>query len=281
MQTKMIKKSDPELVKHQNYALCILGVFRTLKFNLFTTFRLSQLYRTFNMSLAVALHRATPYLIGITVGIIIKEFGKVQLPRGAIASGWISTICAFIWCFYTPSNLSHKDYQYNPSAAGQYSALAPLLWSLSIAWIIFACHSDASWKLDFLLSSRPMIFISKISYSVYLVVFLVFFYFSGTLKSGEEFHLSSYIDRLEIFIVFVIATLFTLAVDLPMQNIVKLLLNSGGEKSSISNGKSAEELEVDFESPFADEEEDFVFKPVKYSFKFNATVNNHENTNGE
>lgn len=225
------------------------------------------------MSLAVALHRATPYLIGIALGIAIKEFGKVQLPRGAVVSGWISTACGFIWCFYTPSNLSHKDYQYEPSSAAQYSALAPLLWSLGIAWIIFACHCDASWKLNCILSCRVMVFISKISYSVYLIVFLVLFYFSGTLKSGEEFHLSSYIDRLEIFLVFAISTIFALAVDLPMQNIVKIMLHSDA-----SCGDSAKPEEADFESPFAEEEEDFVFKPVKFKYD---TKNNHEaNTNG-
>lgn len=236
-------------------------------------FRLSQLYRTFNLSLAVALHRATPYLIGVTLGIVIKEFGKVQLPRGVVISGWISTMCGFIWCFYTPSNLSHKDYQYDPSAAAQYSALSPLLWSLGVAWIIFACHSDASWKLNCLLSSRVMIFISKISYSIYLVVFLVLFYFSGTVKSGEEFHLSSYIDRLEIFIVFIVATLFTLAVDIPMQKVVKILLPSWGQRIDATE-KSEHGAESDFESPFAKEDEDFVFKPVK--FKYNTNINNGE-----
>ena len=235
-------------------------------------FRLSQLYRTFNLSLAVALHRATPYLIGISLGVAIKEFGKVQLPKGVIISGWISTLCCCIWCFYTPSNLSYKDYQYDPFAAAQYSALAPLLWSLSVAWIIFACFTDSSWKLNCILSSRPMIFVSKISYSIYLIVFLVLFYFSGTVKSGEEFHLSSYIDRLEIFIVFAVATLFTLAVDLPTQNVVKTLLKSNDDQTEPKAN------EPDFESPFANEDEDFVFKPMKFKDEAKSF---ERNLNGE
>lgn len=125
-----------------------------------------------------------------------------------------------------------------------------------------------------------MIFISKISYSIYLIVFLVLFYFSGTLKSGEEFHLSSYIDRLEVFIVFAAATLFALAVDMPMQNIVKLLLKPNEDATESSGEKQAEpEAEADFESPFADEE-DFVYKPMK--FKYDSSVNNADaTTNGE
>lgn len=114
-----------------------------------------------------------------------------------------------------------------------------------------------------------MIFVSKISYSIYLIVFLVLFYFSGTVKSGEEFHLSSYIDRLEIFIVFIVATLFTLAVDLPVQNVAKILLKSQGED---------EKEEPDFESPFSNEDEDIVFKPVKFK---DEAKDYERNLNGE
>jgi peptidoglycan/LPS O-acetylase OafA/YrhL len=118
-----------------------------------------------------------------------------------------------------------------------------MLWSLSIAKIIFACHSDASWKLNYVLSSRSMVFISKISYSVYLNVFLVLLYFSGTLRSGEEFHLSSYIDRLEIIIVFAVAIVFTLAVDFPMKNIVKMFLRTHSEVETSGDEAKPEEPE--------------------------------------
>jgi peptidoglycan/LPS O-acetylase OafA/YrhL len=244
-------------------------------------FRLSQLYRTFDLSFTVALHRATPYLIGIALGIVIKEFGKVKLATGAKASGWLATLAGMVWCYYKPSNLSHKDYQYDPTAAAQYSALAPLLWGLSISWIIFACHSDESWALDSILSSRFMIFISRISYSIFLIIFIVFFYFSGTLKSSEEFHVLSYLDRLETCTVIIIAVLFTLVVDLPAQNIVKLLLGSSSS-SNVSDefNKSNGETSVDdeeIENIFANDDDDFVYKPKP---KYNS-YGYDENVNGE
>lgn len=124
-----------------------------------------------------------------------------------------------------------------------------------------------------------MIFVSKISYSIYLIVFLVLFYFSGTVKSGEEFHLSSYIDRLEIFIVVIAATLFTLAVDLPMQKLVKILLHSSSENEDQSSEPAAD-TEPEFKSPFANNEEDFVYKPMK--FKYDVDINNGNNgVNGQ
>lgn len=223
----------------------------------------------------MALHRATPYLIGIALGIAIKEFGKVKLPKGVVFSGWLSSLCAVIWCFYTPANLSHKDYQYDPASAAQYSGLAPLLWSLAIAWTIFATHSDSAWKLNCILSCRAMIFVSKISYSVYLIVFLVLFYFSGTVKGSEEFHLSSYIDRLEIFIVFVAALVFTLAVDLPLQNIVKDFFQQPESAASSEAGLEKIEEEPDFESPFSNEDEDYVYRPMKFKHDAHGKDNDH------
>ena len=64
----------------------------------------------------------------------------------------------FIWCFYTPSHLSHKDYQYEPEAAAQYAAVAPLFWTLGISWIIFACCTDQSWNLLYLLHFHLFVF---------------------------------------------------------------------------------------------------------------------------
>lgn len=232
--------------------------------------RLSQLYRTFNLSLAVSLHRGTPYLVGIALGIMICEFERVKLSKGAVISGWISSLVCIIWCFYTPSNLSHKDYQYDPVSAAQYSALAPLLWSLAIAWVIFACHTDHSWKLNCILSSKPMIFLSNISYSIYLIQFLVLFYFSGTLKSSEEFHLSSYLDRLEMLIVIVSATIFALIVDFPMQNIKNIILLATVKVDDSSKPNTDESAE--FESPFTNDEDDFMFRPLK--FKYDANIDN-------
>lgn len=222
------------------------------------------------------MHRATPYLIGIALGILIKEFGKVKLSKGVAYSGWVATITAIIWCFYKPSNLSHKDYQYDPVSAAQYSGLAPLLWSLSISWIIFACYSDASWKLNNILSSKIMIFFSRISYSIYLVTFIVFFYFSGTLKSSEEFHVSSYLDRMETCIVFIAATLFTLVVDMPTQNIVKIILNSNFFASSTLKNEIKEEEnppEDEIDNIFGNEDDDYVFRPVKSKYNYEENVN--------
>lgn len=125
-----------------------------------------------------------------------------------------------------------------------------------------------------------MTVISRMSYSIYLVTFIVFFYFSATLKSSEEFHVLSYLDRMETCIVFVTAFLFTLVVDLPTQNIVKMILNLNfftPSKSSDEVKKEKEEekpAEDDIEDIFANKDDDFVYRPKpRYNFD--------DNSNGE
>ena len=41
-----------------------------------TRYRVSQLYRTANLCYSLALHRATPYLAGIGLGVLLQQTGK-------------------------------------------------------------------------------------------------------------------------------------------------------------------------------------------------------------
>lgn len=120
-----------------------------------------------------------------------------------------------------------------------------------------------------------MTVISRMSYSVYLVIFIVFFYFSGTLKSSEEFHVLSYLDRMETCLVFITAFLFTLVLDIPIQNIVKLILSSNTFTSSTSENSKQDEKtsEDDIDNIFGNEEDDYVFKPVKSKYNYDDNVN--------
>lgn len=222
------------------------------------------------MSITVALHRATPFLTGLALAMILKEYKDSKLPKGITIMGWISALYGFFWCFYTPSNLTHKNYLYEPVDAAQYYAMAPLIWSLTISWIIYACSTELDLTINKILGSRVLKIFGNISFSIYLNVFLILFYFNGTVKSAEEFEFSSYIDRVELFFVILISILFTIIIDQPTKNIVKLIeaKNDSNVKVVGQNGNhhqdnSAKEEEED---PFGDRDDDFVFRPKKPSY---------------
>lgn len=218
------------------------------------------------MSQIVALHRATPFLTGIGLAIFLRDYNKTSLPKGFITAGWVSTVVGWLWCFYTPSNLSHKDYVYDPIAAAQYNAIAPLIFSLCSCWVIFACSINSECTANNILCSRPAKILGRICFSIYLNVFLILFYFNGTVKSAEEFQISSFIDRVEIFFVFLISFSFAILIDQPAKNIVKLFENK--DSNEIVESKTETEttqVEEDFDDPFADRDEDYVFRSRKSS----------------
>lgn len=94
------------------------------------------------MSFNSTLQRSTSYLIGLVLGVLLFNLNdikrEIKLPKGILILGWLACIWSLIWCFWSPSNLSSKDYVYEPLDAAVYAAWAPLVWSLALSWIIFA-----------------------------------------------------------------------------------------------------------------------------------------------
>ncbi|XP_053699469.1 uncharacterized protein LOC128746446 [Sabethes cyaneus] len=258
--------------------------------------RLTQIYRTANLSFSETLHRATPYLAGFGLGYLLRETDLRKHDRGINWSGWIGMAIAIGWCFGFTLDIADKDFQYVMADAAQYAALAPLSWALAICWIIYYCSTHPDGLLNRFLSCRPMVFLSKISYSVSLIQFLVFFYFAGSIRGSEVFSLAGFLNRAEICLLLAGGTVLTLLYDLPIQNVKAILDRSGifdrmekrdtssvgqeaqaeSEKVVVENGSAApgpeagqsssgdNKVDDDFVSPFderKDEDDDFV-RPV-------------------
>nr|CAD7449543.1 unnamed protein product [Timema bartmani] len=74
---------------------------------------------------------------------------------------------------------------------------------------------------------RGLTIFSKISYSVYLSQFLVFFYNVGTTKSSQEFNASTiYVSLFEFILVLLASTIMTLLFDLPMQEVKNIIMGT-------------------------------------------------------
>ncbi|XP_053678534.1 nose resistant to fluoxetine protein 6-like [Anopheles nili] len=235
--------------------------------------RLTQLYRTLNLSFAETLHRLTPYLAGFGLGYLLQETGRQRHERGVRCAGWLGASIALLWCVIFPLDISRKDFRYEPGDAAQFAALAPLSWALGLCWIIYYCATEQQSRLNRLLSSRPLVCLGRLSYALSLVQFLVFFYFAGSTRGSEVFSFAGYINRTEVCLVLGAALLLTLLFDLPIQNVKRLLDQSGvfeqletpepvpaPEKSvepEIQEEPSVvEESPADFVSPFDGQDED-------------------------
>lgn len=185
--------------------------------------RLTQLYRTLNLSFAETLHRLTPYLAGFGLGYLLQEVGRSRPERGVRYAGWLGAAVALLWCVCFPLDIVRKDFRYEPADAAQFAALAPLSWSVGLCWTIYYCLTEPASLLSRLLSSRPLVCLGRLTYSLTLVQFLVFFYFAGTTRGTSVFSFAGYVHRTEVCIALGAALALTLLFDLPIQNVKRLL----------------------------------------------------------
>uniref|UniRef100_A0A182FJF5 Nose resistant-to-fluoxetine protein N-terminal domain-containing protein n=1 Tax=Anopheles albimanus TaxID=7167 RepID=A0A182FJF5_ANOAL len=229
--------------------------------------RLTQLYRTLNLSTTETLHRLTPYLAGFGLGYLMQDTepapeagGPRSRPeRGVRWAGWLGAGVALLWCLLTPLDIVRSDFQYEPASAAQYAALAPLAWSLGLCWLIYYCISEETSLANRLLSSRPLVLLGHLSYSLSLVQFLVFFYFVGTTRGSETFSLATYFNRTEVCLLLGGALALTLLFDLPIQNVKRLLDGAGvldALETAATDVKEKEPVTVDGESTAATEQQD-------------------------
>lgn len=166
-------------------------------------------------------------MTGLGLGVLLSQTNKtVKLPKGFVVFGWLLTFWSMIWCFWTPSNVSSKDYQYDPSQMASYSSWASLVWSLGLSWIVFCCFTENGRYVNNLLSWKPLLLLSRISFSIYLIQFVVFFSQAGTIRGSEQFRMiASWIDWIEISVTLLASIVLTMLFDIPFQKIKKIILS--------------------------------------------------------
>lgn len=155
--------------------------------------------------------------------------------------------------------------------------MAPLVFSISLGWIIFACNYGYGSIINRILGSKPMILLSRLSYSIYLLEFIVFFTFAASTRSTEHFTLWTLFDLEEISVLLGVALVLTLVIDLPMQNIRRLILGNSEEIKEESAGKitngshvvntETKEEEPETINPWGEEEEEPYVPEFRRSFE--------------
>uniref|UniRef100_A0A1B0CB44 Acyltransferase 3 domain-containing protein n=2 Tax=Lutzomyia longipalpis TaxID=7200 RepID=A0A1B0CB44_LUTLO len=225
---------------------------------IFHGMKLSQIHRTINLSFGSLLHRITPYMGGLGLGMMLHQTGRnVRLSDGIKYGGWATCLISFTWCFASQWDITRRDYVYDPTEMAKSTAWTPLIWTIAISWIVFACNSGNGGILSDILSSKPMIFMSRISYAMYFVEFIVLNTTAATVQHPDAFGLSDFLDWVEIGAIIACATALSLIFDLPMYSVKALLLNAAeaedaqpatdspaeAEQSDRATGEPEEEIE--------------------------------------
>ncbi|XP_015430589.1 PREDICTED: uncharacterized protein LOC107187096 [Dufourea novaeangliae] len=188
---------------------------------------LKHLYKTANLTYMLPLHRATPYVFGVGLGVLLHYTGKnVRIHKVLVILGWLIAMALGSWSLFSPWHLARRDYVYDVEEATNYAVICPVVWALAICWFIFACHTNHGGIINRFMSNHWLVIFSRISYAVYLTQFAVFFFNVGTTRYSTEFQLLRAIDPLEAAVVLAVSIIITLFFDLPMQEIKNVIMES-------------------------------------------------------
>ncbi|KAI1727860.1 acyltransferase family domain-containing protein [Ditylenchus destructor] len=175
-------------------------------------------------------YRIGPYVVGILLGYYLAGFQtqtqKKQRSSRFVVFGWAMALIAGFWSIF---GLYPSLQGWNwPLYHYVYGASSRTVFSLSLGWIIYACHTGIGAPLNVLLSWSPLLPLSILSYSVYLIhmIPVVFTYILAPFPMyfTTKWHILAHCV-IQLAISYCFGILCTFVAELPALNIERILLS--------------------------------------------------------
>ncbi|XP_012941247.1 O-acyltransferase like protein-like [Aplysia californica] len=174
--------------------------------------------------------RAPPYLIGMVMGYVLHRTRmKISINWKWQIFGWIIFILIHISNFYSVQHafVFYPDYSpLSPAENSAYISLTRPAWSLGVCWVIVICVTGNAGVINSFLSLPIWAVGGRLSYAGYLThLFVVFWYLYSRTKSVRVDYWGVLIDTSGILLItFFISVFLTLLIEMPLKNILGLLL---------------------------------------------------------
>ncbi|XP_065353567.1 nose resistant to fluoxetine protein 6-like [Cloeon dipterum] len=198
--------------------------------------------QTFRFMYAPTHSRGSPYLIGMAFGYFTFLAQNDQLKvsqRTRRACWWVLSALPAIsllsaWIFYLPGR------QYIALEAAFYGALHRVGWSLGISWVVFAVCTGGKGVVKLLLSMKPVIALSRLTYCAFLSHGALQLYSVATLRVPAYMSIFTLIWMTlgDILLAFFVGGLLNLIFESPFLALEKVLI---GKK--IQKIKGTDEIE--------------------------------------
>ncbi|XP_044258314.1 O-acyltransferase like protein-like [Tribolium madens] len=186
----------------------------------------SKMFSVATLSYILPTHRATIYLIGVYLAYILK-FSKptTSFTKWQVALLWCFFLPMFLGTWLGPYHMVTKDYVYDKLEASYILALYPIFWGSSVAFGIYATNKNIAGWLGKLLNWKYFQISTKLAYALYLVQFPIFFYNVGQTKHVDEYRTYLQLEIVETVVIIVCSLLLVLFIEMPFQNIKKVLFD--------------------------------------------------------
>ncbi|XP_078037167.1 uncharacterized protein LOC144470165 isoform X2 [Augochlora pura] len=237
---------------------------------------IKQLYRTGNLTYTRPLHRATSYVFGVGLGVLLHYTKRdVRMNKAIVVLGWLTSAALMLWSLLSPWHLAKMDYVYDAEEAANYGMLSPIASSIALCWSIYACHTNNGGIINRFLSHQWLLFMSRISYAFYMTQFAVFFFNVGSTRYASEFHVLKALDSIEITTVVIISIVLTLLLDLPMQEFKNVIMECTDMRAKVPIQDQPPEAQVE-EKPKQLSEGDEVVDAASRGWMQNGTKPGNE-----
>lgn len=167
-----------------------------------------------------------PYCVGILLGFILHHHKSKRLSPISL---WLNFILWFIaisvaGCILLATLDWNRGIRWSPMSSGLYAGLHRTCWSLVVAWITYACATGNGGPVNTFLSWKLFVPLSRVSYMVYLMHFLVLWIRYASIRWTLPF--SHYTMFCEFIINLVLSTIIAAAgyllIEAPVGRLTKL-----------------------------------------------------------
>nr|CAI5859350.1 unnamed protein product [Callosobruchus analis] len=129
--------------------------------------------------------RMSSWLIGFVAGVVLFHYRHVKLQQITAFFAWVFSISTLV--YIVKLHLEFFEMDHDPAVKAAFSSAAKPAWCIAICVMVFLCSSGHGGLINEFLSMKLFKVLVRMSYSVYLVHFIVNIYFAGIKKHAEEF----------------------------------------------------------------------------------------------
>ncbi|XP_011883106.1 PREDICTED: nose resistant to fluoxetine protein 6-like isoform X2 [Vollenhovia emeryi] len=196
-------------------------------------------------------NRFGPYVIGLGLGYLLYKTRsyKVKLHAWYVFLGWLLAVMAGLSVIFGPRGMYFDTHVYNRLEASFYAAFHRQVFVLSVSWIVFCCMHGYAGPINYLLSWRGWIPLSKLTYCAYLSHYLFILSHSGAVRTTGSLTqmdvMRSFFANLVFTMMF--SALWSLCFEMPFMTVDSILLsgrkqNSPKHLKACSSAASGQEI---------------------------------------
>ncbi|KAK5978862.1 Nose resistant to fluoxetine protein 6 [Trichostrongylus colubriformis] len=183
-------------------------------------------------------YRIGPYIIGLILGYILANYQRPAIKpvrsTAFIVTGWLIGISCGFWALF---GLYPSLQGWNwPNYHIVYGTIHRDVFAISMAWLIYACHTGIGGFINRILSANYLVPLSNLCFSVYLfhMIPVVFTYLLMPFPIIYDSHWPLLLHcAAQLLISYFFATICTLVAEYPAHNIEAILLTPHQNKTTL------------------------------------------------